>query len=234
MKIVSGVSFICALALTAFAPSYAEESKKLNSNEVIQEYGKIATGIALEERCLLLSPLATREYYWQQYMLDAALNKVFSGAPVLNMVRGSALQTSRDERFKCDAESQEFIERSLQRARDLNQKLTGQVFEPNVSDQVFDQERLIIVASAAGINAVCKHLLPEYDEQLNVGLEALTKSFEEIYTDKVGTDAISKAYQETSNEPNTSCGDGTRQQALQGWQLTRLLMKQYRLAFAGE
>ncbi|OUS18740.1 hypothetical protein A9Q97_00365, partial [Rhodospirillales bacterium 47_12_T64] len=177
-KIVSVLSLACALGLATFTISHAEEPQKLNSNEMIREYGKIATGLALEERCLLLSPQATREYYWQQYMLDSALNKVFSSTPVLNMVRGSALQTSQNERFKCDVESQNFIENSLQIARDLNQKLTGQVFEANVSDQLFDQERLTIVASAAGTNAVCNHLLPEYDEQLRVGLKALTKTFD--------------------------------------------------------
>ncbi len=232
MKTVSTLSLICALTFTIFSPGYAEETKKLNSNEVIQEYGKIATGLALEERCLLLSPQATREYYWQQYMIDSALNKIFSEAPVLNMVRGSALQTSRDERFKCDAESQDFIEHSLQRARDLNKKLTGQVFEANVSDQFFDQERLTVVAAAAGTNAICKHLLPEYEEQLRVGLEALKKTFEDLYAFEAGTIAISIAYQEASSQPKSSCGDVTRRQALQGWQLTRLLMKQSRLAFA--
>ncbi|MFD2206798.1 hypothetical protein [Kiloniella antarctica] len=237
MKVIFGFSFFCVLSFATLSsiglsPSAAEEPKKLNSNDLIREYGKIATGLALEERCLLLPPQETREYYWHQFILDIALNKLFTGTPVLGMVQGSALQTSHNERFKCDGESKKFIDSSLQRARDLNKELNGQIFEANVSDQLFDQERITIIAAAAGSNSVCNHLLPEYDEQLRVGHAALKKSYENLYAFEPGIAAISTAYQTTSNQPQSVCGDDTRQQALQGWQLTRLLMKQARLAFA--
>ena len=223
---------IVSALISVLSSAYAQDKKQLNSNEVIKEYGKIATGIALEERCLLLSAEATREYYWQQYMLDTALNQVFTNAPVLNMVRGSALQASRNERFKCDQESLDFINKSLQRARDLNYTLTGQTFEINVSDHLFDQERLTIISSAAGTNALCKQLLPKYDEQLRVGLKALTQFYQVRYEGIADKSSIDNAYQETASQHKEVCGDITRQHSLQGWQLTRLLMKQFRLAFA--
>ncbi|WP_157845933.1 hypothetical protein [Kiloniella litopenaei] len=221
----------CVTALSLSA-SYAEQKKKLDSNEVITEYGKIATGLALEERCLLLSPAETKEYYWHQYLLDFSLSKIFSGSPVLTMVRGTAQQTSRNERFKCDQESRDFIHRSLQKARDLNLELTGKTFELNVSDRAFDEQRLAIIATAAGTNSVCAHLLPEYEEQLRVGYEALNGAMKMRYPGNPDTSHIDASYTEAANQEKTSCGKQTNQQVLQGWQLTRLLMQQFRLAFA--
>ncbi|WP_417432190.1 hypothetical protein [Kiloniella sp.] len=226
---------ICAafsVITSLLSASYAEQNKQLDSNEVITEYGKIATGLALEERCLLLSPVETREYYWHQYLLDFSLNKIFTGSPVLTMIRGTAHQTSKDERFKCDQESLDFIQSSLQKARDLNFKLTGKVFEQNVSDHAFDEQRITIIAAAAGTNAVCKHLLPEYEEQLRVGYEALTNAMKMRYPENPDTSRIKTSYTEATNQEKTYCNKQTNQQALQGWQLTRLLMQQFRLAFA--
>ncbi len=228
---------ICAvlcIATTQVPSSYAEQAKQLDSNKVIREYGKIATGLALEERCLLLSPAETREYYWQQYLLDYSLNKVFTNAPVLNMIRGTAYQTSRDERFKCDEESQDFIQNSLQKARDLTLELTGQTFEVNVSDKKFDEERITIVAAAAGTNSVCNHLLPEYDEQLRVGYKALSDALQTRYPGVSDISVIDASYTTAASREETACSEETRQQALQGWQLTRMLMQQFRLAFASK
>ncbi|WP_417454809.1 hypothetical protein [Kiloniella sp.] len=226
---------ICAsfsVITSLLSASYAEQNQQLDSNEVITEYGKIATGLALEERCLLLSSVETREYYWHQYLLDFSLSKIFTGSPVLTMIRGTAHQTSKDERFKCDQESLDFIQSSLQKARDLNFKLTGKAFEENVSDQAFDEQRITIIAAATGTNAVCEHLLPEYAEQLRVGYEALTDAMKIRYPENPDTSRIKASYTEAANQEKTSCNEQTNQQALQGWQLTRLLMQQFRLAFA--
>ncbi|WP_120495726.1 hypothetical protein [Kiloniella sp. EL199] len=232
IKALIPVCTVFCVAITQTSASYAELEKQLDSNEVITEYGKIATGLALEERCLLLSPEETREYYWQQYLLDYSLNKIFTNAPVLNMIRGTAYQTSRDERFKCDQESQGFIQRSLQKARDLTQQLTGQTFELNVSDKKFDEERIDIIAAAAGTNAVCNHLLPEYEEQLRVGYKALSDALQTRYSDTSDTSVIDASYKAAASQDKASCGEATNQQTLQGWQLTRMLMQQFRLAFA--
>ncbi|WP_085906745.1 hypothetical protein [Kiloniella majae] len=233
-KALGPICTVFCVAVTQPEASYAEQSKQLDSNEMIREYGKIATGLALEKRCLLLSPAETREYYWQQYLLDYSLNKIFANTPVLNMVRGTAYQTSRDERFKCDKESQDFIQNSLQKARDLTQQLTGQTFELNVSDKKFDEERINIVAAAAGTNSVCNHLLPEYEEQLRVGYKALNDALQTRYPDASDTSVIDASYTTAAAQGKDTCGEKTKQQALQGWQLTRMLMQQFRLAFASK
>lgn len=233
-KALGPICTVFCVAITQPEVSYAEQSKQLDSNEMIREYGKIATGLALEERCLLLSPAETREYYWQQYLLDYSLNKIFTNTPVLNMIRGTAYQTSRDERFKCDKESQDFIQNSLQKARDLTQQLTGQTFELNVSDKKFDEERINIVAAAAGTNSVCNHLLPEYEEQLRVGYKALNDALQTRYPDASDTSVIDASYTTAASQGKDTCGEKTKQQALQGWQLTRMLMQQFRLAFVSK
>ncbi|MCZ4282393.1 hypothetical protein O4H49_16520 [Kiloniella laminariae] len=211
--------------------SHAEETKKFNQNEVIEHYGKIATGLALEERCNLLPPQDRQEYYWQQYQLEVTLNQIFTNAPVLPMIRSSALQVAQGDTFTCDQKSGDFIRFSLLKAGELTYDLTGQTYAPGESDLVFNQDRLLVVADAAGTNILCQHLLPEYAEQLSVGYKALRQTYLDRYPDKADPADMDDAFESARTNPASSCNEDTRRISLQGWQLTRMIMSQLQLSF---
>ncbi|WP_020592954.1 hypothetical protein [Kiloniella laminariae] len=222
---------LLSFAIGTTVLSHAEEPKQFNQNEVIERYGKIAAGLALEERCNLLAPQYRQEYYWQQYQLDITLNQVFTNTPILPMIRNSALQVAQGDKFTCDQKSEDFINFSLLRAGELTHDLTGQTYAPGISDLAFNQDRLQVVADAAGTNALCQHLLPEYAEQLSVGYKALRQTYLDRYMDKADPAALDNAFTSAESNPLSSCNEDTRRISLQGWQLTRMIMSQFQLSF---